>query len=55
VVQGVEGLILVDALFLPRVAPVSQGGFGVMELRLQYSSCHLGSSWNQFFKTLNVE
>jgi hypothetical protein len=36
-VQGVKGLILVGALFLPSVAPVSQGGFGVMELRLPAS------------------
>jgi hypothetical protein len=36
-VQGVEGLILVGALFPPSVAPMSQGGFGVMELMLSAS------------------
>jgi hypothetical protein len=36
-VQDVENLILVGALFLPRVAPMSQGGFGVTEVRLSAS------------------
>jgi hypothetical protein len=36
-VQGVEGLILVGVLFLPNVAPTSQGGFEVTELRLSAS------------------
>jgi hypothetical protein len=33
-VQDVESLILVGAFFLPSVAPVSQGSFGVTELGL---------------------
>jgi hypothetical protein len=37
VVQGVEGLILVSALFLPCMAPTSQGGFEVIEVRLSAS------------------
>jgi hypothetical protein len=36
-VQGVEGLIMVGALFLLSVAPKSQGGFGVTEFRLSAS------------------
>jgi hypothetical protein len=36
-VQDVESLILVGALFLPSVAPTSEGGFGVMELMLSAS------------------
>jgi hypothetical protein len=36
-VQSVEGLILVGALFLLSVAPASQRGFGVTELRLSFS------------------
>jgi hypothetical protein len=37
-VQGVEVLILLGALFLPSVAPVSQQGFGVTELTLSGSA-----------------
>jgi hypothetical protein len=37
-VQGVEVLILLGALFPPSVAPVSQQGFGVMELMLSGSA-----------------
>jgi hypothetical protein len=37
-VQGVEGLILDGALFLPSVASKSQGGFGVTELMLSAPS-----------------
>jgi hypothetical protein len=42
-VQGVEGLILIGALFLPSMALTSQGGFrsGTCYL-LPYPSCHLG-------------
>jgi hypothetical protein len=36
-VQGVEVLIFLGALFLPRVAPVSQQGFGIKELTLSGS------------------
>jgi hypothetical protein len=36
-VHGVEVLILLDALFLPSVAPASQQGFGIMELMLSAS------------------
>jgi hypothetical protein len=35
--QDVEVLILLSALFLPHVAPASQGGFGVSELTLSAS------------------
>jgi hypothetical protein len=37
-VQGVEVLILLGALFLPSVAPVSQQGFWFMELMLSASA-----------------
>jgi hypothetical protein len=36
-VQAVKGLILVGALFLPSVAPTSQGDFEVTEIRLSAS------------------
>jgi hypothetical protein len=36
-VQGVDGLILLGALLLPKVSPASRGRFGVMELKLSAS------------------
>jgi hypothetical protein len=42
--QDVEVLILLAALFLPSVAPVSQQGFGVSELMLSASVPLLPSS-----------
>jgi hypothetical protein len=36
-IQGIEGLILFGAIFLPSVAAMSQVDFGVMELMLSAS------------------
>jgi hypothetical protein len=38
VVHSVRVLVLLDALFLPSVAPASQQGFRVMELMLSASA-----------------
>jgi hypothetical protein len=47
-VQGVEDLILSGALFPLSVAPESQGGFGVMSVRLSVSIPYLPSWISQF-------
>jgi hypothetical protein len=55
--QGTKGLILVGALFLPSVAPVSQGGFGVMGLGylFPYPSHHLGFSVIMFLSNFSEQ